>query len=221
MMEKKWEFKLNSPNIWLTADLHFSHQNVIKHCPNRAINGVFDINDIKAHDEWLIKKWNNTIKKTDIVYIIGDFCFANREETIKLLGKLNGDKHLILGNHDKSSDHLFNYFKSISQIKEVKFKQQHYPFLKEDFDVIMCHYHMINWNRKHYGSVEVCGHSHGRLDDYNLSTPDLRVDVGIDGKLANYEFVSLEKLYKFFKEKTEGKLFADYAREKKDENMLI
>jgi calcineurin-like phosphoesterase family protein len=138
-----------------------------------------------------------------------------------LLGKLNGDKHLILGNHDKSSDHLFNYFKSISQIKEVKFRKDNFPFLKEDFDVIMCHYHMINWNRKHYGSVEVCGHSHGRLDDYNLESPDLRVDVGIDGKLANYEFISLEKLYKFFKEKAEGKLFADYAREKKDENMLI
>ena len=27
--------------------------------------------------------------------------------------------------------------------------------------------------------------------------------------------------YNFFKEKAEGKLFADYAREKKNENMLI
>ena len=121
----------------------------------------------------------------------------------------------------KRQDHLFNYFKSISQIKEVKFRKSNFSFLEEDFDVIMCHYHMINWNRKHYGSVEICGHSHGRLDDYNLESPDLRVDVGIDGKLANYELISLEKLYNFFKEKAEGKLFADYAREKKNENMLI
>lgn len=201
--------------------LHFSHKNVIKHCPERALAGNFNIDDVEAHNNWLIEKWNNTINKKDIVYVIGDFCFANREETIKILNKLKGEKHLILGNHDKSSDHLNGYFKSISQIKEVKFKQQNYPFLKEDFDIIMCHFHIINWNRKHYGSCHVAGHSHGRLDDYNLSTPDLRVDVGIDSKLANYEFISLEKLYKFFKEKAEGKLFADYAGEKKDENMLI
>lgn len=215
--------------IWLTADNHINHKNVVKHCPGRAINGGFDIDDIEAHDKWMIDKWNSTIGKKDTVYIIGDFSFANREETIKILNKLNGNKHLILGNHDKSSQQLANYFESISQIKEVKFKKENFDFLEEDFDVIMCHYHMINWNRKHWGSCQIgggvscqlCGHAHGRLDDYNLSSPDLRVDVGIDGKLANYEILSLEKVYKFFKEKAGGMLFSDYAKIKKEENMLI
>lgn len=207
--------------IWLTADNHINHKNVVKHCPGRAINGGFDIDDIEAHDKWMIDKWNSTIGKKDTVYIIGDFSFANREETIKILNKLNGNKHLILGNHDKSSQQLANYFESISQIKEVKFKKENFDFLEEDFDVIMCHYHMINWNRKHWGSCQLCGHAHGRLDDYNLSSPDLRVDVGIDGKLANYEILSLEKVYKFFKEKAGGMLFSDYAKIKKEENMLI
>lgn len=201
--------------------LHFSHKNVIKHCPERAIAGGFDINDIEAHDKWLIDKWNKTVRKKDTIYIIGDFSFANREDTIKILSKLNGDKHLILGNHDKSSEHLTGYFKTISQIKEVKFKKDNYTFLKEDFEVVMCHYHMINWNKKHYGTIELCGHSHGRLDDYNLESPDLRVDVGIDSKLANYDFVPLEKVYNFFKEKTKGELFVNYAKDKKEENMLI
>lgn len=212
---------MNNQNIYLTSDLHLSHKNVVKHCPGRAIAGQFDINDIEAHDKWLIDKWNNIVSKKDIVYIVGDFSFANRENTIKILNKLNGIKHLIVGNHDNSSVQLINYFESISQIKEVKFKKGNYSFLEEDFELVMCHYHMINWNKKHYGSCLTCGHSHGKLDDYNLTSPDLRVDVGIDGKLANYDFVSLEKLYKFFKEKTKGKLFADYAKEKKEENMLI
>lgn len=208
-------------NIFFTSDLHFSHKNVIKHCPERANAGSFDINDIEAHDKWLIDKWNKTVGKKDTIYIIGDFSFANREDTIKILSKLHGDKHLILGNHDKSSEHLLNYFKTISQIKEVKFKKDNYSFLKEDFEIIMCHYHMINWNKKHYGATQLCGHAHGRLDDYNLESPDLRVDVGIDSKLANYDFVSLEKVYNFFKEKTQGELFVNYAKDKKEENMLI
>lgn len=176
---------------------------------------------MEAHDKWLIDKWNKTVRKKDTIYLIGDFSFANREDTIKILSKLNGDKHLILGNHDKSSEHLTGYFKTISQIKEVKFKKSNYSFLQEDFEIVMCHYHMINWNKKHYGTTHLCGHAHGRLDDYNLDSPDLRVDVGIDSKLAGYEFVSLEKVYNFFKEKTKGELFVDYAKDKKEENMLI
>ena len=79
------ENKLNTPKIWFTSDCHISHKNVIKHCPGRALAGNFNIDDIEAHDNWLIDKWNTTIGKKDIVYIIGDFCFANRDETIKLL----------------------------------------------------------------------------------------------------------------------------------------
>ena len=61
------------------------------------------------------------------------------------------------------------------------------------------------------------GHSHGSLDNYNESQNDLRVDVGFDSKLANFEFVSLEKLYNYFKEKTKGMPFLDYAIEKRKE----
>lgn len=209
------------PKVWFVADLHISHKNILKHCEKRAEYGGFSIDDVFSHDKWIIDKWNNTISKKDTVYIIGDFIISSRDVAVRVLNHLNGDKHLILGNHDKACAKLINYFESISQMKEVTFKQSNFDFLEEDFSVFMCHYHMINWNRKHYGTVQLCGHSHGRLDEYNLKSPDLRVDVGIDGQLANYEIVSLEKVYNFFKEKTKGKLFNEYAAEKKLENMLI
>ena len=61
------------------------------------------------------------------------------------------------------------------------------------------------------------GHSHGSLDNYNKLQNDLRVDVGFDSQLANFQFVSLEKLYNYFKEKTNGQPFLDYAIEKRKE----
>lgn len=134
---------------------------------------------------------------------------------------MNGQKFLILGNHDKSSDHLDGYFKQITQMKSVTFKKNNYGFLDEDFMVYMCHYPMITWPSKHYGCVEACGHCHGRLDDYNEESTDLRVDVGIDGKLANFGFVTLEKLYSYFKEKTKGEKFLHYAMTKKAEREMI
>lgn len=207
--------------VWFTSDTHFGHKNILKHCPLRAEQGDFNIDDVEAHDKWLIERWNKTIGKKDIVYIIGDFAFGSTEQVKKLLGKLNGKKFLILGNHDKSSDHLENYFEQITQMKCVTFKKSNYDFLDEDFMVYMCHYAMVVWPSKHYGCVQAMGHSHGRLDQFNEESTDLRVDVGVDGKLANFGFVSLETLYDYFKNKTNGKSFIRYAIEKKEEREML
>lgn len=208
-------------NVFFTSDTHIRHKNVIKHCPKRAEVGGFDIEDMDAHDKWLIDTWNKTVSKKDIVYILGDFSFANSEWTKKILGKLNGKKFLILGNHDKSSEKLENYFEQITQMKMATFKPIHFPFLEEEFNVFMCHYAMVVWPQKHYGAVQCCGHSHGRLDDFNEESTDLRVDVGWDSKLGNFNLISLEKLYSYFKEKTKGEKFMKYASDKKQEREML
>lgn len=48
----------------------------------------------------------------------------------------------------------------------------------------------------------------------NENSLELRVDVGLDGKFANYGFVDLETLYKHFRkiiEKQGCKTFQEYA----------
>jgi hypothetical protein len=45
------------------------------------------------------------------------------------------------------------------------------------------------------------GHSHGKLDEYNTQSMDLRFDVGIDGSLAGLKFLTLEDIYNAAKEK--------------------
>ena len=57
------------------------------------------------------------------------------------------------------------------------------------------------------------GHSHGNLDEYNDQSKELRVDIGLDGKLADYDMVSLEQVYNPMKKISEGKLFKDYIKE--------
>lgn len=49
----------------------------------------------------MVDLWNETVKKTDIVYIIGDFIMNKVEDNIKFAKRLNGTKYLIAGNHDK------------------------------------------------------------------------------------------------------------------------
>lgn len=188
--------------VWLTSDLHFGHKNVLLHCPKRIeLCGAKDTNDIEAHDKWLIELWNNTVSKKDTIYILGDFSFHSAEETKKILGNLNGKKYLILGNHDKSSEHLNGYFEKITQIEVKTFKKTVFPFLKESFTVCMCHYPIADWPHKNYYSVMVHGHCHGNFDSINYQSSDLRIDIGLDGKFANYGFVSLEQLYNRMQDK--------------------
>ena len=205
--------------VFFTSDTHFFHKNILKHCPLRKeLCNALDENDISSWDDWMVDRWNKVIGKHDIVYIIGDFAFGSAELAKKILGKLNGKKFLILGNHDGSSDKLDNYFKQITQQKMVVFKKEHYDFLEEDIQVFMCHYPLITWPSKHYGAIQLHGHCHGRLDAYNEESPDLRVDIGIDSTIAEFKPIPLEKIYKYFKSKTNGKLFKDYAIEKKEED---
>lgn len=167
--------------IWFTSDIHFGHKNVLRFCKKRQEKMNIDLDDIdfdEKHRIYLIEQWNNTIAKKDVVYILGDFSFYNREGTRRILEKLNGKKHLILGNHDKSCKGLENYFESVSQIKTVDFKKHEYSFLDENFIVEMCHYPIFSWNRRQHGSVMIHGHTHGSCDQINKQSKELRVDVG-------------------------------------------
>lgn len=177
--------------IWFTSDLHFFHDRVLEfHSKRKEIFGK----DIQSAKEAMITLWNSRVSKNDTVYILGDLAFGGVEDKRKLFIRLNGNKVLVLGNHDKVPNKLKSYFNHITQIKNLKFKKSVYNFLHRDLEIIMCHFPMLTWEHKEKGSIMVHGHCHGKVDKINEDSKDLRVDVGIDGKLANYDLVSLEKL---------------------------
>ena len=47
-----------------------------------------------------MNKWNSIVRKDDIVYHLGDVGFGSTDELKELVGRLNGTKILIRGNHD-------------------------------------------------------------------------------------------------------------------------
>jgi calcineurin-like phosphoesterase family protein len=118
--------------IYFTSDLHFNHKNILKFT-KRPYKNVEDMNND------IIKIWNNIIKKTDIVYILGDFCFCGRQLKREFLKRLNGKKILIIGNHDDFSarkqieDGFYDVYlqKTIwlgKGKKEFKVNLSHYPY---------------------------------------------------------------------------------------------
>lgn len=211
--------------VFFISDMHFHHLNCLYFKPKRRTLAGISLDELqngdkeacmRKHDEWLINKWNEQVGKRDVVYILGDFCLGNKEITQRILSRLNGRKYLILGNHDKSCKGLENYFEWVGSIKEAKFTHEMFPFIdqSETFCVEMCHFPMIAWNRKAHGTVHTCGHIHSAHDFMNDQTGVLRVDVGLDAALANYQLIPLEKLYAHFRDivKKHGfSTFKEYA----------
>lgn len=144
--------------IFFTSDTHFDHANVIRFC-DRPFESVGEMN------EALIKNWNAKVKPQDTIYHLGDFCMGSDGQ--RIMNRLNGKKHLIIGNHDKKGVKL-NGWESVSHYVELNHNKQF---------IVLSHYAMRVWNKSHYGSWMLYGHSHGSLpDDPNA----LSFDVGVD-----------------------------------------
>lgn len=84
----------NLSKVWFTSDTHFGHENIIKYC-NRPYPGVPEMNTD------LLINWNNTVQPDDTVFHLGDVCMGRMDESLQFVSRLNGQKVLILGNHDR------------------------------------------------------------------------------------------------------------------------
>ena len=195
--------------VFFVSDLHFSHVAQLYFHPKRREMCGISLSDlqnlpkeelIKIHDEWLLDLWNSTVRKCDSVYHLGDFCLGNGKRAEYILSKLHGKKFFIRGNHDKALNGNERFLEGLWDIKEAKFGNDMYPFIRrgETFCTELCHYPMLAWNRRTHGTAMVHGHTHGSTDPLNNDSLELRVDVGLDGALADYGFVPLEKLYRHF-----------------------
>ena len=99
------------PAIFLVSDTHFGHAGVCRFLREDGTK-LRPWDNPEEMDEEMIKRWNGTVRPNDKVYHLGDVVI-NRK-ALKTLGRLNGEKVLIKGNHDifKLSDYL-PYFKDI------------------------------------------------------------------------------------------------------------
>ena len=161
--------------VFFTSDTHFWHTNILgKSARGSVWSSVEDMN------EGLIERWNRKVPPNSTVYHLGDFSWKPKETT-KILERLNGRVHLIIGNHDPSATQYSPGFSSVHPIRIVK---GIHPL-----PVTLCHYGMRVWNQSHHGALHFYGHSHGSLPGSSQSC-----DVGVDVPEWDYSPVSLEEL---------------------------
>jgi calcineurin-like phosphoesterase family protein len=134
--------------IYITADTHFCHGNIIGSC-GRHFENVGEMNRA------LIENWNSYVTVRDEVYILGDFMYKGKgKDANNILSKLNGRKYLVKGNHEK-------------YLTDPEFKQDAFEWIKdyhvlkyEGVKIVIFHYPMLSWDGSHRGSIHLYGHVH-------------------------------------------------------------
>ena len=174
-------------NYFWTADSHCWHANILKYCNRPWIregdlvpsdetrDGLMWVSKEIAYarademTEAIIENWNGVIKDGDTVYHLGDLAFVRTVDKVEeLLGRLNGDIHLYIGNHDNKVVRKAKGFASIRReglvmVGDVKIWNSHRRFTKE------------GWRDIKDGAWHCFGHAHGKGNQGKFE-----LDVGVD-----------------------------------------
>lgn len=140
------------PNLFLTADTHFSHQRICD-AFNRDGSKMRPWGSSEEMDEALIENWNKVVRPNDKVYHLGDVAIARKG--LKVLDRLNGDKVLIKGNHDifKITDYVPR-FRDIRACQVLdRYVLSHVPIHPDDLTRFLGNVH----GHLHSGRVQLNG----------------------------------------------------------------
>ena len=194
--------------LWFTSDHHFFH---------KRIQELDDEPKQEDRTAWLIEKWNKRVQPNDIVWHLGDFSFGGKTKTREIFAQLNGRIN-VLSNHfhhdarwlpkQPSMADWYQYgpldWKSASgheifiypPLVALEIPQASLPDAIRNDDtnfpltIILCHYPFKSWDRRHYGSWHLYGHTHQKTNEFKKHRHSLYVGV----QAFYYEPVSFNKI---------------------------
>jgi calcineurin-like phosphoesterase family protein len=156
--------------VFFTADTHFGdHRTINIH--RRPFAGVAEM------DAAIVAGWNAAVGPEDEVWHLGDVA-RRPAEVAALLARLNGTKHLLRGNNDDAA---------IGEAAGWASVQDYTELTRSGVLLVLCHYPFRSWNGQHRGSINLHGHSHGKLKPVPR-----QFDVGVDAR--SYRPVTLDAL---------------------------
>lgn len=156
-------------DIFVTADTHLFHRNIIKYT-QRPVDyteeGMIEMNEL------IVSAMEETCKAGDTLFHLGDLYFggmAKGHDVARMLARSACHKVLVLGNHDNIKSWPIEVIKSFDQILDAKILH------KMRMEVLMTHRPMMIDQYWSGDIVNFHGHVHGITPN-----PPGRLDVGVD-----------------------------------------
>lgn len=185
------------------SDIHYNHSSILKfdYPARKAWEKVEDMN------QTLQEELRNSVGKNDYLIDLGDLFWKTKQvEAEALMSSLQYKSFFkIMGNHDswnlwKRSSKLRTFCEGIGDILDLPISYE-----GRIYNVVLSHYPLVSWNLKARGSFMLHGHCHGNIDPINESSPDLRVDLGMDATLSRSLgkiVIGFPDILDYFKKKT-------------------
>ena len=182
-----------SEDKFYISDTHFWHDNILTF-DNRPYEDCMEMAvDMK-------RRWNEHVPTSAHVYILGDVTWKWGDYVKKYIQSLNGNKHLILGNHDKCNAADFKkLFVEIVPYKKMKDTLNGKPV-----QLILSHYYMPFYEGHYYNNIHLHGHSHAtaeskaerKITEYLLERgyPEIIYNVGCMYPYMDYTPRTLEEI---------------------------
>jgi calcineurin-like phosphoesterase family protein len=189
---------------WFTSDLHFGHTNIIEYC-NRPYSSVHEM------DTDLVKRWNESVRSSDTVWIVGDLAMGKLDASLEYARQLNGMKLLVPGNHDRMFGCQGTKYRNMCARYEavgVDVVNATFPLNVNGVHVTVCHFPYAGDSRDQFedryqderpidrGQFLVHGHTHGKWRKSGRM-----IDVGVDA-WGGYP-VAFETVVALFREKND------------------
>ena len=165
-------------NTFFLSDLHLDHKNI---CNFRK-----QFSSVEEHNALIKENYHKVIRKDDTVWFLGDVAFS--KEALEDLKTWPGIKHIVLGNHDPSSEPK-RTGASLEDMLEV-FTTIHGIIKKYGFWISHCPIHPDELR----GANSLHGHTHSYLIN------DARY-MNLCMEHIDYTPISLEQIRNNFKER--------------------
>ncbi|UJQ87174.1 phosphoesterase [Arthrobacter phage BaileyBlu] len=160
------------------SDWHLNHD---------FVAGTRGFDSAEEHDEWLIDQINSRVTKRDHLWVLGDVFMGSVSAGLDKVSRIQGVKHLVLGNHDaahpmhrRGRNHLRRFldvFDSVQLHAETrlpggrKVMLSHFPYegdhTSED--------RYAQWRLRDEGAFLVHGHVHDEWFQRGR-----QINVGVD-----------------------------------------
>lgn len=173
-------------NVFVTSDLHFFHNKEFV-WQMRGYESVEEMNEIQ------IEKFNSIVRPEDTCYFCGDVALGpDPQAAADILKQLNGNKILILGNHDSPT-------KIKKYQEENVFSDYQYAFVAKiaKLPFYFSHYPTLTGNGSSLAAINLFGHTHQIVNNFN--DEPWMAHIGVDSRDGFP--VNVEDIAKEMKEK--------------------
>jgi len=163
-------------NLWLFSDSHFGHDNIMKFQQRP-----------KNHESMMLSNWIERVREDDYILHMGDVCMSKGTEVaqrwLRIIGRMPGQKKLILGNHDKEAGPVYKAYKNLAGFEIIpEFIQNRVAFTHRPITSFHPAFDNDLWD------INVHGHTHGNpiYPDIDGGADEAKTYINVCVEMTNY-----------------------------------